>query len=158
MTRQHLSESESLMRLYAPEECTGKDGYPPEWHATVKHAVREQADHRCIRCMHPYVKGAGGTSPCDDRCDHEGPFQFLEIDGLMVRHARWRILTVHHLDGVKGNLRWWNLVSLCQRCHLQIQGKVKMERVYPWPHSDWFQPYVAGYYAWTYLGEEITRV
>jgi hypothetical protein len=71
--------------------------------------------------------------------------------------ARWRILTVHHLDGNKGNCRWWNLAALCQRCHLQIQGKVQMARVYPWPHSEWFKPYVAGYYAWTYLGEDLTR-
>jgi hypothetical protein len=66
--------------------------------------------------------------------DHEGPFQ--------GQHARCA-------GGTSS--------SLCQRCHLQIQGKVKMERVYPWPHSEWFRPYVAGYYAWTYLGEEITR-
>jgi hypothetical protein len=32
-----------------------------------------------------------------------------------------------------------------------------MERVWPWEHSDWFKPYVAGYYAWTYLGEDLTR-
>jgi hypothetical protein len=71
--------------------------------------------------------------------------------------ARWRILTVHHLDGNKANCRWWNLAALCQRCHLTIQGRVRMERVYPWPHSDWFKPYVAGYYAWAYLGEELDR-
>ena len=71
--------------------------------------------------------------------------------------ARWRILTVHHLTGVKSDLRWWNLAALCQRCHLQVQGKVRMERVYPWEHSAWFRPYVAGYYAWTYLGEDLSR-
>ncbi len=32
-----------------------------------------------------------------------------------------------------------------------------MERVYPWPHTAWFRPYVAGYYAWTYLGEDLSR-
>jgi hypothetical protein len=169
MTVQHL------MRVYAPDECTGKDGYPPEWHETVKHAVREAAGHRCVRCLHPYVKGAGRWSPCDARCRHAGPARFRYqgdwhdagaflpetiANGLTLGYqfeAEWRILTVHHLDGVKGNLRWWNLASLCQRCHLQIQGKVKMERVYPWEHSEWFRPYVAGYYAWTYLGENITR-
>lgn len=74
-----------------------------------------------------------------------------------VVHARWRILTVHHLDGDKANCRWWNLAPLCQRCHLQIQGRVQMARIWPWEHSEWFKPYVAGFYAWTYLGEELTR-
>jgi len=167
------------MRLYLPEECTGKDGYPSEWHHTIKHAVREAAGHRCVRCLHPYEKGAGAWSPCDRRCTHRGPVRLsytaddgshvanLEHDlateaGVVVGYgkhveAHHRILTVHHLDGVKGNCRWWNLASLCQRCHLTIQGRVRMERVYPWPHSHWFKPYAAGYYAWTYLGEEITR-
>lgn len=68
-----------------------------------------------------------------------------------VVEAEWRILTVHHLDGDKANCRWWNLAALCQRCHLEVQAKVVMERVYPWPHSDWFKPHVAGYYAFVYL-------
>jgi hypothetical protein len=64
---------------------------------------------------------------------------------------------VHHLDEVKGNCRWWNLAALCQRCHLQIQGKVRMERVWAWEHSEWFKPYVAGFYALSYLGEDLDR-
>lgn len=74
-------------------------------------------------------------------------------------HSRegWRVLTVHHLDGDKANCRWWNLAALCQRCHLTIQGRVNMEQVYMLPHSSWFRPYVAGYYAFTLLGEEIDR-
>jgi hypothetical protein len=32
-----------------------------------------------------------------------------------------------------------------------------MERIWPWPHSEWFKPYAAGWYAWVYLGEDITR-
>lgn len=80
----------------------------------------------------------------------------LIVGGIDIE-AQWRILTVHHLDGNKANCRWWNLVALCQRCHLQIQGRVQMERVWPWEHSEWFRPYVAGYYALVYLGEEIER-
>jgi len=68
-----------------------------------------------------------------------------------------RILTVHHLNGDKRDCRWWNLAALCQRCHLTIQGRVVMARVWPWEHSDWFKPYVAGYYASVYLGEELDR-
>jgi hypothetical protein len=76
------------------------------------------------------------------------------------RHHRCSPPTVHHLrlgDDAKRDLRWWNLAALCQRCHLQIQGKVVMERIWPWPHSEWFKPYAAGWYAWVYLGEDITR-
>lgn len=162
----------SARRLYDASEL-GADGYPPEWHETIKHAVRAEAGDRCVRCLHPYARGSGEWSPCDERCMHVGPLMltagspppsdpdWLEA-GDMVRRgnsvsARWRILTVHHLDGNKANCRWWNLVALCQRCHLTIQGRVRMERVYPWPHSDWFKPYVAGYYALTYLGEELDR-
>jgi hypothetical protein len=36
---------------------------------------------------------------------------------------------------------------LCQRCHLQIQAKVILERPWILPHSQWFRPFVAGYYA-----------
>jgi hypothetical protein len=57
------------------------------------------------------------------------------------------VLTVHHLDGDKHNLRWWNLAALCQRCHLHIQGKVRMSDTWMFEHSEWFRPYVAGYYA-----------
>jgi hypothetical protein len=71
--------------------------------------------------------------------------------------AAWRVLTVHHLDGDKANCRWWNLAALCQRCHLEIQAKVVMERVWPHEHSEWFKPLVAGYYGWVYNGEDLTR-
>jgi hypothetical protein len=169
----------SDFRLYEPSEL-GPDGYPPEWHELIKHEVRERARNRCVRCLHPYVKGSGEWSACDTLCKHEGPLRLRCWHGedwkepdeyevnwhnvygrlapdASVLEARWRILTVHHLDGVKANCRWWNLAALCQRCHLQVQGRVRMERVYPWPHSEWFKPYVAGYYAWTYLGEDLDR-
>lgn len=126
-----------------------RNAYPPEWPA-LKDAVREAAGHRCVRCVrcgHPYRKGEHGSgehSPCDERCTHGGD-------------SRWRILTVHHLDGDKANCRWWNLAALCQRCHLTIQGRVVMARVWPWEHSEWFRPYVAGYYAHVYLGEDLSR-
>ena len=66
-------------------------------------------------------------------------------------------LTVHHLDLNPSNNRWWNLLALCQRCHLSIQGRVHIERPWMFDHSEWFQPYVAGWYAWRYLGEELSR-
>ncbi len=148
-------------RVYTRDaDAFAPDGYPLAWHNVIKDAVREQAGYRCVRCGHPYRKGDGEWSPCDDHCTHEGPTRdwFLDdVEGVYLREAQWRILTVHHLDGDKANCRWWNLASLCQRCHLTIQGRVVMARVWPWEHSDWFKPYVAGYYASVYLGEELNR-
>lgn len=68
-----------------------------------------------------------------------------------------RVLTVHHLDGDKGNNRWWNLLALCQRCHLTIQAKVIPERPYLWEHSPWFKVYAAGFYAWHHGKHTPTR-
>ncbi len=66
-----------------------------------------------------------------------------------ARHSpsTYHIMTVHHLDGDKGNARWYNLAPLCQRCHLSIQAKVVMERPWLFDHSEWFKPYVAGFLA-----------
>lgn len=57
------------------------------------------------------------------------------------------MLTVHHLDLDKSNCAWWNILPLCQRCHLHVQAKVVLERPWMFEHSDWFKPFVAGYYA-----------
>lgn len=146
-----------VLRLYHPEvdPWNPRDGYPYAWahgDPAVKDLVRERAGHRCVRCGHPYSKGAGEWSPCDDGCSHGGPVRHVG-----ATEAQWRILTVHHLNGVKGDCRWWNLAALCQRCHLVIQGRVVMERVYPFEHSPWFKPYAAGWYASAYLGEDLTR-
>ena len=93
--------------------------YPPEWiDGTIPKQVKDEAGWKCIRCNHPH------------------------------HVASWHVLTVHHLDGIKSNVNWWNLAALCQRCHLHIQAKVKMERIWMFDHSEWFKPYVAGYYAY----------
>lgn len=68
-----------------------------------------------------------------------------------------KILTVHHFDGNKANDAWWNLLPLCQVCHLKIQGKVDPEVPFFFEHSEWLKPYVAGFYALKYEGREITR-
>lgn len=67
-----------------------------------------------------------------------------------------KILTTHHFDGNKANDAWWNLLPLCQVCHLHIQGKVDPE--IPWflEHSEWLKPYVAGFYAHKYEQRTIT--
>jgi hypothetical protein len=124
-------------------------------------------------------------SPCDERCTHgcldergrptvrtraaDGtggdwvhPTSELDVGALaggwrIEVQAAWRILTVHHLTGEKADCRWWNLTSLCQRCHLFIQKQVVMERPWLTEHDEWFKPYAAGFYAWKYEGLDITR-
>jgi hypothetical protein len=173
------------LRQYEPSEC-GPKGYPVPWERgdpRIPDLVRELAGHRCVRCQHPFICGEtpGHWSPCDERCSHLGPLRiwggnkdgWLPIateDLELQRHnagtvaaggrpveAEWRVLTVHHLTGDKLDCRWWNLAALCQRDHLEIQGRVRMEQVYTGEHSPWFRPYAAGYYAWTYLGEDLSR-
>jgi hypothetical protein len=111
---------------------------------TLHNRVRAEAGNRCIRCGHPGGDTFAVRSPCDDRCTH-------------TRDGKLRILTVHHLTGQKDDNRWWNLLALCQSCHLTIQGRVIPERPWLIEHSDWFVPYVCGFYASYYGGEDITR-
>lgn len=68
-----------------------------------------------------------------------------------------KILTTHHFNGDKANDSWWNLLALCQVCHLQIQAKVDPEVPWMFEHSEWMKPYVAGFYAWKYEGADLTR-
>jgi hypothetical protein len=103
--------------------------YPADWPQIAK-AVKDAAGWRCVRCDRP----------------HDPP------------QGNGHILTVHHLDMNKSNCRWWNLAALCFRCHGSIQTRVWLERPYVlFPHSAWFRPYVAGYYACRYAGLDLTR-
>ena len=101
----------------------------PENWKEIAKQVKDAAGWHCIRCDHPHDPAAGYC------------------------------LTVHHLDMNPANCEWWNLVALCQRCHLHIQAKVVMSRIWMFEHSDWFKPYVAGYYAfisgWNYRREDV---
>lgn len=117
--------------------------YIPE-RKELHNAVRAAAGNRCIRCGHPEGDGHERRAPCDERCTHP-------------RDGKMRVLTVHHLDGNKANNRWWNLLALCQACHLTIQGRVIPERPWLFEHSEWFKPYVAGFYLSYYGGAERDR-
>lgn len=153
--------------------------YPADWQQ-ISDATWAAAGHRCIRCLHPYKKGEHGKgewTPCDCLCDHRGPLGGIWANGYMMPiddwpadavagkrvlrgetlFAQWRIGTVHHLDGDKSNCRWWNLLALCQRCHLTIQSRVNPHQPYMLEHSDWFKPYVAAFYAWKYEGRDLNR-
>ncbi len=83
----------------------------------IAQQTKDAAGWRCARCGHEHDPKAGYC------------------------------LTVHHLNGEKGDCAWHNLAPLCQRCHLRIQARVIMERPWLLEHSEWFKPYVAGYYA-----------
>lgn len=83
----------------------------------ISRKVKDRAEWCCIRCGHPHNPATGYT------------------------------LTVHHLDLNPSNNAWWNLAALCQRCHLHIQGKVIIEQIWMFDHSEWIKPYIAGLYA-----------
>lgn len=89
--------------------------------------VRAAAGNVCIRCSHPHDPPAGYA------------------------------LTVHHFDGNKSNCEWWNLMALCQRCHLKVQGRVNPWIPYFLEHSTWAKIYIAGFYAHKYEGRNITK-
>jgi 5-methylcytosine-specific restriction endonuclease McrA len=93
----------------------------------IARRVKEAAGWCCIRCGHPHDPPQGYT------------------------------LTCHHLDIDPSNNAWWNTLALCQRCHLSVQGRVDLNRPWVFEHRDWFKPYVAGWYAHFYLGQDLTR-
>lgn len=102
-------------------------GQYPENWQLIARQVKEAASWHCIRCGHYNDQPSG------------------------------HVLTVHHWDGDKSNCRWWNLLALCQRCHLSIQGRVNPEQPYMFEHSNWIKAYAAGFYAFKYMGMEMTR-
>lgn len=123
-----------------------RNDYGTDW-STLAAEVKAAAGDRCVRCGHPNgdrLFPERKLAFCTERCTHAP-------DGKL------RVLTVHHLDGDKANSRWWNLLALCQACHLSIQGRVVLERPWLFPHSDWFKPYVAGFYAWYHGGHDLAR-
>lgn len=142
--------------------------YPDNWDE-IATKVKDEAGWRCVRCRHPH-ESPSLRLMCKPDCDfdrhpevgkavvtkQDNGSSWIDIDYKDA--PKQRVLTVHHLDGKKYNVIWWNLVALCQVCHLIIQAKIKME--HPWmmlEHSEWFKPYVAGYYAFKYLGKIIPR-
>mgnify|MGYP001397670851 CR=1 FL=1 len=98
-----------------------KERYPVDWPA-ISRRIRDRSGGKCEFC------GAQNYQP-------------HPVTGSRV------VLTVAHLDHDTRNNADDNLRALCQRCHLSIQAKVIMERPWMLGHSEWFKPYVAGYYA-----------
>lgn len=153
--------------MWEQDDAPSDEPFPP---ALFDELPREAHSHATAGRVH--------WSPCDEHCTHAGPYRgrrespdwtayehagegaavagFMVAQGFAIE-AAWRILTVHHLNERKHDLRWWNLAALCQRCHLTIQRKVTMEVAYPWDHSDWFKPHAAAWYALRYRGEHLTH-
>ena len=106
----------------------------------------------CLNCIQPLPK------------KNEYPSNWEAIAANVKDKAGWRcerckhrhdlatahVLTVHHLDGDKANCEEWNLAALCQRCHLRVQGRVKMDQLFFMEILDvaeWFKPHLRGYLA-----------
>lgn len=90
----------------------------PENWNELAESLKEKAGFRCERCGHIH--------------DPENGYA----------------LTVHHLDMDPSNCELWNLAVLDQRCHLTIQGRVKMDQLFfldILPVSGWFKPHYEGY-------------
>ena len=83
----------------------------------IAKAVKDEWRWCCARCGHPHQPAAG------------------------------RCLTVHHFDGDKANCERWNLMPLCQACHLSVQGRVDPEIPLMFAPSTWAMPFIAGFYA-----------
>jgi hypothetical protein len=147
--------------------------YPQDF-AAISLAVREAAGWRCIRCWHPFAPDTGSPLFCDSACDtHRGIHRrALHDDDRQSQHIGPRVTRitaenrqwlgslnygVHHFDGDKANNRWWNLMAMCNSCHLKVQSSVIPERAWLFEHSEWARVYVGGFYAWWFARREPTR-
>ena len=95
--------------------------------AAIAVEVKHDAGNKCVRCDHPH----------DVESHH--------------------VLTVHHFDGNRCNCDRWNLMALCQRCHLSIQSRVNPRMPYLFEPSIWIMPYIAGFYEAT-PGAAVSRL
>lgn len=91
--------------------------YPPDW-KEIAHKVKEEEGWKCERCGQSHVQDA----------------------------ATGHMLTVHHLDGNKSNVKRWNLAALCQRCHLRLENKVCMDQlIFDFRVRPWFRKHYQGW-------------
>ena len=125
--------------------------YPKDWPA-VALRVKVEARWRCVRCRHPFHDMDKRALACDPICD-----RLRCRAAAIAERGGQHNFTVHHLDGDKANVAWWNLLALCNACHLTIQAKVIPDRPYLWEHSEWFKPYVAAFYAFYHAGAQLAR-
>jgi hypothetical protein len=145
--------------------------YPADWNV-ISRRVRDAAGWRCVRCNHPFDPTTGRPLPCTEECDRtrgrncvggglDAPDTGLRIEGAAKQPHMPDVpglnYGVHHFDGRKDNVAWYNLMALCNSCHLRVQARVIPERPWLFSHSTWMIPYVCGFYAHFYGRAEITR-
>ena len=106
------------------QRSVGKGAYPADWPAIAR-AVKGRVGWRCERCGHPHETPAARAT-CDERCTHP-------------RDGKQRVLTTHHLDMNPANCAPWNLVALCQACHLSIQSRVDWEQSWMFDLPEWMR-------------------
>lgn len=95
------------------------NAYPNGWPEFATR-VKNEAGWLCERCGHPHDASSG------------------------------HVLTVHHLTNNKAQpfSDRWAFAALCQRCHLTIQARVKMDQLFFAEILDvsaWFKPHLEGY-------------
>lgn len=128
-------------------------GYPDDW-PVVALKVKSLAGWRCVRCGHRH-ESPKEKLPCDSFCMPQYHPETYELQMFLwsewvADRQRQRILTVHHLDGIKYNRAWWNLAALCQVCHLYIQRVTEHNMAYWYDREDfmgaegWLEPYMMG--------------
>jgi hypothetical protein len=83
---------------------------------SIARLVKEEAGWLCVRCGHPHDVASG------------------------------HVLTVHHFTGDKCCNERFNLMALCQRCHLSIQARVNPRVPIMFDATPWSMPYIAGLY------------
>jgi 5-methylcytosine-specific restriction endonuclease McrA len=97
-----------------------KQSVYPEDWQKISKRIKDQTGWKCECCGHPDDKPSG------------------------------HVLMAHHLDGNPQNCEDWNLAALCESCHLNIQGRIKMDQLFflnVMPISNWFKPHYDGYLA-----------
>ena len=100
----------------------GKGSYPADWYE-IATAIKDAAEWRCERCRHPHDTPTY-RAECDELCDH-------------ALYPNQAVLTVHHLDMNPANCEPWNLVALCQACHLSVQGRFDFTQSWMFDLPDW---------------------
>ena len=140
--------------------------YPPDW-PQISLAVKERAGFRCERCGHPaegpWKMGRRAAAELEQRA----PYEIVQTKGLgrvacdeqcaHSRNGKQRMLTVDHILGDKGMNQWWALAALCQVCHLQFQGRVRIEQGWALEISEWLKPHLAGFFAWRLLDQDVSQ-
>jgi len=103
--------------------CRPHGEYPAEWMSgQIQREMCDRAGWVCEHCGMEFPHGSTKAKTARNS------------DGNPV------ILTVHHINGNKGDVRWENLLVCCQRCHLHIQSRWAPGRPLPqmwWKVPEW---------------------